>query len=56
MKVVFSKLTDNGFEHTEYIVNEVKYSEHLIGIDIVDIGWRTLTKDQYDIFTVYKEN
>ena len=21
MKVVFSKLTDNGFEHTEYIVN-----------------------------------
>lgn len=56
MKVVFAKLTDKGFEYREYIVNEIKYSEYLVAIDIVDIGWRTLTREQYDIFTVYKEN
>lgn len=54
MKVVFSKLTDKGFEYQEFIVNELRYTDFLLGIDIVDIGWRTLTKDMYDSFTITK--
>lgn len=32
MKIVFAKLTELGFEKTEYIVNAVKYGGHLIAI------------------------
>lgn len=55
MRVVFRLITDSGIITDEYIVNEIKYSDGLVGIDIVNIGWRTLTKEQYDTFTVYKD-
>ncbi len=50
MKIVFRKLTEKGFEYREFIVNGVKYGGWLIAIDIVDVGWRTLTSEQYDSF------
>lgn len=54
MKIVFTKLTEKGFEDREFIVNGVKYGGWLIAIDIVDVGWRTLTKEQYDSFIITK--
>lgn len=53
-KIVFTKYTDTGRETREFIVNAVKYGGYLIAIDIVDIGWRTLTKEQYDSFIITK--
>ena len=53
-KIVFRNLTEKGFEYREFIVNEVRYGGYLIAIDIVDIGWRTLTEEQYDSFTITK--
>ena len=52
MKIVFRKLTEKGFEYREFIVNGVKYGGWLIAIDIVDVGWRTLTSEQYDSFEI----
>lgn len=52
MQIVFTKLTEKGFEKREFIVNGVKYGGWLIAIDIVDVGWRTLTSEQYDSFEI----
>lgn len=54
MKIVFTKLTKQGNIDTEYIINGVRYAGYLIAIDIVGVGWRTLTKEQYDSFTITK--
>ena len=52
MKIVFRNLTEKGFEYREFIVNAVKYGGWLIAIDIVDVGWRTLTSEQYESFEI----
>ena len=54
MKIVFVKHTEDGDKTMEFIVNEIRYRGWLIGIDIVDIGWRTVTSEQYDSFTITK--
>ena len=52
MKITFTKHTKNGDHQRSYAVNSIKYAGYLIAIDIVNVGWRTLTKDQYDTFII----
>lgn len=54
MKVVFTKYKeDMNHEVQEFEVNEIRYSGGwVIGLDIVDVGWRTITSDQYSSFVV----
>lgn len=54
MKIVFTKYTPEGEQTMEFIVNEIRYRGWIIGIDIVDVGWRTVTEEQYDSFTITK--
>lgn len=56
MKIVFTKLTEKGFEKKEFNVKTVRYAGWLVGMDIVDIGWRTMTEDDYDSFDVFEED
>lgn len=52
MKIVFTKLTEKGYEDVEYIVRAVKYGRGNIAIDIVGEGWRMLTKEQFVMFYI----
>lgn len=57
MKIVFTKFTDTGKDNMEFFVNEIRYGGGwLIAIDIVDVGWRAVTPEQYDSFTVTEES
>lgn len=57
MKVVFTKYKeDMNHEVLEFEVNEIRYSGGwIIGLDIVDVGWRTITSDQYSSFVITNE-
>lgn len=52
MHIVFRKLTEEGFQYREFDIKGIKYCRDMVAIDIIDIGWRTLTKEQYDSFEV----
>lgn len=52
MKVIFTK---DGEERV-FEIRELRYSGYLIIMDIVNEGWRSITKDQYDQFTVVENN
>lgn len=56
MKVVFEKFREDGsVEKREFEITEIRYTNFLVGINIVDVGWRTLMPEQFDNFTVTKE-
>lgn len=57
MKVVFTKYKeDMNHEVLEFEVNEIRYSGGwVVGLDIVGVGWRTITSDQYSSFVVTNE-
>lgn len=52
MHIKFRTLTPEGFQYREFDIKGIKYCRDMIAIDIVGIGWRTLTKEQYDDFDV----
>lgn len=52
LHIRFKKIVGNDFEYRDFYINEIKYSKDMIAIDIVDIGWRSLTSEQYDGFEV----
>lgn len=54
MKVVFTKFKeDMNHEVMEFEVNEIRYSHGwAMALDIVGMGWRTITSDQYSTVVI----
>ena len=56
MKVIFTKWVDSKPERRELEVKELRFGGYLTIMDIVDVGWRSITQDQYDEFTIVENN
>lgn len=56
MKVVFTKWVDSKPETREFEVTELKFGGYLTIMNIVGVGWRSITQDQYDEFTITSED
>ena len=56
MKVIFTKWVDSKPETREFEVKELRYGGYLTIMDIVDVGWRSITQEQYDEFKIVENN
>lgn len=46
MRVIITKLSDQGFEETEYKARAVKGTDTLLALDIEGVGWRAFEYDK----------
>lgn len=57
MKVTLTKWVDSKPVTKDFLVAEIRFSfgSRIASMNIIGLGWRTITADQYDDFTISEE-